>query len=94
MEAHLLQCPFTVCQLIKHKDGNNGQGAAGHEPAQDVGPQRVDVAVAEFQWGVLDDGKDKGALAGRSTKRQTGFRAQLSLMLDNSVRLMFQVVAL
>lgn len=63
MGAHLLQSPFAMCQLIKHEDGNDEQGAAGHEPAQDVGPQWIDVAVAELQRGVLDDGKDEGSLA-------------------------------
>lgn len=84
-EAYLLQCPFAVCQLVKHEDGDDEQGAAGHEPAKDVGPQRVDVAVAEFQRGVLDNGEDEGALARRSTRdRQVSelcFSGLLSLPL-------------
>lgn len=57
-----------MCQLVKHEDGDDEQGDAGHEPAEDVGPQRVDVALAEFQRGVLDNGEDEGALARRSTR--------------------------
>lgn len=76
-----------MCQLVKHKDWDDEQGDTGHEPAKDVGPQWVDVAVAEFQRGVLDNGEDEGALAERTTRDRQDSNLclswPLSLLLEN-----------
>lgn len=66
---HLSQCALSLNEFTEHKQGDEEQGDRGNEPAQDVGPQRVNVSAAELQRGVFDDGEDERALGWRETQR-------------------------
>lgn len=66
---HLSQCALSLYEFTEHKQGDEEQGDRGNEPAQDVGPQRVDVSVTELQRGVFDNGEDERALGWEETQK-------------------------
>lgn len=55
----LSQSAFSMRQLPDDEERNEGEGHRGNEPAQDVGPERVNVGAVELQRGVFDDGEDE-----------------------------------
>lgn len=54
---------------IQHKQRREGEGHGGNEPAQDVGPQRINVGVTELQRRVFDNGEDERALRWKETTK-------------------------
>lgn len=60
--AHLTKGPLSVYELVEHKDWYEGEGDGGQEPAQNVGPQWINISAAELQGRVSNDGEDEGAL--------------------------------
>lgn len=60
--AYLPKSPFALGHLVDHPYGDEGEGDGGQEPADDVGPHRVGVRVAELEWGMFDYGEYEGAL--------------------------------